>query len=281
MTRPLRIEFAGALYHVTSRGDHREAIYRDDRDRLAWLEIMAMVCRRFNFVIHAYCQMTNHYHLLVETTDGNLSQGMRQLNGVYTQWYNRRHSVAGHLFQGRYKAILVQKESHLLELSRYLVLNPLRAGTVRALADWRWSSYHQMIGLAEPPDWLEVAWLLSQFSPRRSEAIHLYKQFVLEGLGKASPLKAVGHQLFLGDADFTRLHRAMLQNDSSRNVSRTQRRLLALPLEEYKRQFPQRDQAIANACFSTAYTMAQVAEFFGVSQRTVHRAVKKMADCRN
>lgn len=280
MTRPLRIEYAGALYHVTSRGDHREVIYRDDRDRLAWLEILSLVCSRFNFVVHAYCQMTNHYHLLVETVDGNLSQGMRQLNGLYTQWYNRRHCVVGHLYQGRYKAILVQKESYLLELSRYLVLNPLRAGTVRSLAEWSWSSYQYTIGLAEAPEWLEVEWLLCQFSSLRGEAVRLYIQFVLEGLGRASPLKNVGHQLFLGDEAFTRLHHVMLRDGSSRNLSRTQRRLLALPLEEYKRQSPDREQAIANAYFSTAYTMAQLADFFCVSERSVHRAVKKFEGLR-
>ena len=127
MTRPLRLEFAGAVYHVTSRGDRREDIYLDDEDRNDWLVVLAMVCDRFNWVVHAYCQMTNHYHLFVETVEDNLSQGMRQLNGVYTQRFNRRHRQVGHLFQGRYKAILVQKEAHLLELSRYVVLNPVRA----------------------------------------------------------------------------------------------------------------------------------------------------------
>src|SRR4051812_12351362 len=124
MTRPLRLEFSGAVYHVTSRGDRQQTIYQDDADRVAWLEILGLVCVRFNFVIHSFCQMTNHYHLVVETADGNLSQGMRQLNGRYSQHFNRRHQLVGHLFQGRYKAILVQKESYLRELIRYVALNP-------------------------------------------------------------------------------------------------------------------------------------------------------------
>ena len=131
MARPLRIEFAGALYHVTSRGDRREDIYLDDGDRQLFLEVLEAVCERFNWEVHAYCLMSNHYHLLVETPDGNLSRGMRHLNGVYTQRFNRRHKKVGHVFQGRYKAILVQKENYLLELSRYIVLNPVRAGMVR------------------------------------------------------------------------------------------------------------------------------------------------------
>ena len=132
MARPLRIEYAGALYHLTSRGDRREDIYLDDIDRVIFLEVLAGVCERFCWVCHAYCLMSNHYHLLIETRESTLSQGMRQLNGVFTQRSNHRHHRVGHVFQGRYKAILVQKESYLLELARYVVLNPVRAGMVRS-----------------------------------------------------------------------------------------------------------------------------------------------------
>ncbi len=128
MARPIRLEFAGALYHVTSRGDRQEDIYDVDNDRQDFLSILEDVCSRHNWICHAYCLMSNHYHLLIETPDANLSKGMRQLNGVYTQTYNRAHHRVGHVFQGRYKAILVQKESYLLELSRYIVLNPRSCG---------------------------------------------------------------------------------------------------------------------------------------------------------
>ena len=132
MARPLRIEYAGALYHVTSRGDRREDIYLDDEDRLAWLEVMAQVCERFNWRCHAWCLMDNHYHLVIETIEGNLARGMRQLNGVYTQKCNRRHQLSGHLFQGRYKAILIDQDSYLLEICLYMVLNRVRVA--RSLA---------------------------------------------------------------------------------------------------------------------------------------------------
>jgi putative transposase len=130
MARPLRIELAAGLYQVTSRGDRREAIFRDDQDREEWLTVLGEVCSRYNWRCHAYCEMTNHYHVVVETPDANLSQGMRQLNGVYTQKLNRRHGLVGHLFQGRYKGILVQRDAYLLQLSRYVVLNPVRARIV-------------------------------------------------------------------------------------------------------------------------------------------------------
>ncbi len=146
MARPIRIEFEGALYHVTSRGDRREAIYEDDGDRARFLELLGEVAGGFNWVVHAYCLMSNHYHLLIETPDGNLSKGMRQLNGVFTQYSNRRHRRTGHLFQGRYKAILVDADRYLLELARLVVLNPVRAGMVADAGDWPWSSNGAMVG---------------------------------------------------------------------------------------------------------------------------------------
>lgn len=148
MARPLRIELSGGLYHVTSRGDGREDIYFSDADRRAWLALLGQVCGRFNWVCHAYCLMSNHYHLAIETPEGHLAQGMRQLNGVYTQRVNRTHGRVGHVFQGRYKAILVEKDSHLLALARYVVLNPVRAGMVGDVGDWPWSSHAAMVGLA-------------------------------------------------------------------------------------------------------------------------------------
>jgi putative transposase len=130
VARPLRIEFPGALYHVTSRGNAREAIVRDDADRQMWLAVLGEVLSRGHWLCHAYCLMDNHYHLLVETPEADLSYGMRQLNGVYTQRFNRQHGRVGHVFQGRFKAILVERDSYLLELSRYIVLNPVRARMV-------------------------------------------------------------------------------------------------------------------------------------------------------
>jgi REP element-mobilizing transposase RayT len=141
MARPLRIEYPGALYHVTSRGDRQEAIVEDDPDRTAFLNVLGEVISRFRWRCHAYCLMGNHYHLMIETPEGNLTKGMRQLNGVFTQWSNRRHKRSGHLFQGRYKAILVDRDSYFLELARYIVLNPVRAAMVTHPSRWQWSSY--------------------------------------------------------------------------------------------------------------------------------------------
>ena len=149
MARPLRIEFPGALYHITSRGDKKGAIYLSDENRVQFLSILKDVCNRFNWVVHAYCLMDNHYHLLIETPESNLSLGMRQLNGVYTQRFNITNGQVGHVFQGRYKSIIVEKESYLLELARYIVLNPVRARMVRSAKNFPWSSCRATIGIAE------------------------------------------------------------------------------------------------------------------------------------
>ena len=150
MARPLRIEFAGALYHVTARGNARQDIYEDDDDRRIFLKYLARVCDRHEWLCHAYCLMPNHYHLLVETGKPTLSKGMMYLNGVYTQYYNRQHARVGHLFQGRFKAVLVEKDAYLLELSRYIVLNPVR-GVAKLAKGWLWSSYRATAGLAPSP----------------------------------------------------------------------------------------------------------------------------------
>jgi REP element-mobilizing transposase RayT len=277
MARPLRLEFSGAVYHVTSRGDRREDIYLDDDDRQQWMAVLSLVCDRFNWIVHAFCQMTNHYHLLVETPDGNLSAGMRHLNGLYTQRFNRRHAQVGHLFQGRYKAILIQKEAHLLELSRYVVLNPVRAQMVPSPEQWRWSSYVAVMDDHAPPKWLDTDWLLGQFGRQRKRACEAYRTFVMEGQDVPSPLLATKHQLMLGDDAFIEQHHQSKTQEELREFSKAHRRSLALPLAEYAKKYADRNEAMAQAYKSGAYTMAQIAVCFGVHYMTVSRAVRAFA----
>lgn len=274
MTRPLRLQFAGALYHVTSRGNRRSVIYRDDADRDAWLDILASVCDRHHCVVHSFCMMSNHFHLMIETVEPNLSHAMRQLNGVYSQHFNRRHHTVGHLFQGRYTAILVQKESYLLELSRYIVLNPLRARMVESLDAWRWSSYKYYVTDTPAPSWLERDWILAQFGDRRAQAVKAYHDFVMMGIGKASPLVETRHQVLLGDDDFVGDHQELQQSESLVETARAERAALALTLAEYRERFPKRSEAMARAYLSTAFTMPGIARAFDVSVQTVSRAVK-------
>ncbi|WP_221892287.1 REP-associated tyrosine transposase [Teredinibacter haidensis] len=198
MARPLRLEFAGALYHITSRGNRREDIYLTDKDRELFLAVLTEACDRYNWVCHAYCQMSNHYHLLIETPDANLSKGMRHLNGVYTQRFNHNHTRFGHVFQGRYKAILVDKNGYLLEVARYIVLNPVRAGMVRHAKDWPWSSYRATIGQAKETGGLQTEWLLAAFGHQKTRAITAYKDFVRQGKGQPSLWGTLKNQVYLG-----------------------------------------------------------------------------------
>jgi REP element-mobilizing transposase RayT len=276
MTRPLRIEYPGALYHVTARGNRRSTIYFDDADRFIWLDILGRTCERFNLSVHAYCQMTDHYHLLIETADGNLIQGMRQLNGLFAQQVNRRHGLVGHLFQGRYKALLVQRESYLLEVSRYVVLNPVRAKMCTSPDHWNWSSYKLMVSEFAAPKWLERDWTLSQFGADRASAILAYRNFVKAGIGGTDPLIEARADLLLGNHAFERDHAVRVAAKNMRAVTKSQRRLGALPLQEYRRLYLDRDEAMAQAYWSTAYTMAEIGAFFGVARQTVTRAVARI-----
>ena len=202
MARPLRIEYPGAVYHVTSRGNEKKPVYRDDQDRENFLSTLDKVNKRYHWLCHAYCLMDNHFHLLIETSDGNLSIGMRQLNGVYTQAFNKRHRRTGHLFQGRYKAILIQKDSHLLEVCRYVVLNPVRSCLVEGPGQWRWSSYGATAGQEKPPACLTTSWVLRQFSSKKRKAETEYCRFVGLGIGKESVWARVKGQTILGEDDF-------------------------------------------------------------------------------
>jgi putative transposase len=201
MVRPLRLEFPGALYHVISRGNERAPIFRDDWDRGFFLGILGSVIRDNGWLLHSYCLLGNHYHLLLETPQGNLSKGMHALNGRYTQKFNRRHARAGHVLEGRFKAIFVEKEPHLLELHRYIVLNPVRAGLVARPEDWTWSSYRATCGLRNRPQWLEVRWTLAQFAGDVKTAVRSYARFVASGIDEADPPNARA-QIFLGGQSF-------------------------------------------------------------------------------
>ena len=276
MSRPLRLEFEGALYHVTSRGDRREDIYETDADRGAFLDLLGAVCDRCNWVCHAYCLMGNHYHLLIETPDANLSRGMRQLNGMYTRKFNVAHHRVGHVFQGRYKAILVDVDEYLLELSRYIVLNPVRARMVERPEEWPWSSYIAMGNRRVAPDWLEVDGLLALFGGKRRSAVLAYRRFVMEGIGKDGPWGHLKGQIYLGDERFLEVMQDRLAGqDDSIEIPRAQRRPKGKSLAYYRQNSDSRDQAMRRAYASGSFTLQSIATHFGVHYRTVSRAVNE------
>jgi REP element-mobilizing transposase RayT len=224
MARPLRIEYPGAFYHVTARGNERKDVFKSRADREQFLAYLESASERYGAVIHAYCLMGNHYHLLLETPAGNLAQIMRHIGGAYTTYFNVKRKRAGHLFQGRYKAILVDKDAYALELSRYIHLNPVRAGIVARPEEYEWSSYRQYIGPASVPSWLTTGLILSCLGSSGSGA---YRQFVSDSLNREgeSPMTGVIASTILGGPDFVEkiARRHLAHREADRNVPAVKR----------------------------------------------------------
>ncbi len=252
-----------------ARGDARAAIFLDEEDRQAFCRGLARVCERFEWLLRAYCLMDNHYHLLIETLQPTLSRGMREVNGVYTQAFNRWHGRIGHVLQGRYKAVLVDKDSYLRELARYIVLNPVRAHLCEVAGDWPWSSYQAAMGKAAAPERLAVAETLAMFSEDRGAARRAYARFVADGTDVRLPESK--QQVFLGDDDFVE-RMASRAKTSSREVPRAQR--IRKSLAQHERATVDRDGAIRAAYASGAYTLKAIGEHFGLHYATVSRIAR-------
>lgn len=213
MARALRIEFPDALYHVTSRGNERRAIFRCDRDRNMFLRLLGMAAKRFRWSVTAWTLMTNHFHLVIQTPEPNLSRGMHWLNGSYAGWFNRSHKRSGHLFQGRFDAFLVEKESYFIELLRYVVLNPVRAGLVAQPDQYRWSSYRATAGLEQAPDWFDLAASRTPFGDAEAEGTMAYRSFVAAKVDSAECLwDKVTNAIYLGSDAWTRKMREQVES---------------------------------------------------------------------
>ncbi|MDY0190201.1 MAG: transposase [Desulfuromonas sp.] len=282
MTRQLRIEYPGAVYHITSRGNGRCSIYSDNDDREIFLKILSLAVDRYRWRCHAYCLMDNHYHLMIETPEGNLSKGMRHLNGVYTQSYNRRHGLVGHLFQGRFKAILVEKDSYLLQLCRYIVQNPVAAHLTQTSTEWPWSSYRATAGLANVPQFLTVDWILQQFAKKKSVAQKLYRNFVNEDLVDDVPWNSLIGRIFLGRKDFTEQLQSQLGDVKEEIEIPKKERFAARPTlnclltQAQPLSCQEKNNRIYIAYKEHGYTQKDIADFLGVHYATVSRAIKRV-----
>lgn len=206
MARPLRIQYPGAFYHITSRGNERKDVFKSKRDREKFLSYLASASERYNARIHVYCLMGNHYHLILETPDANLSQIMQHINGAYTTYFNTKRKRAGHLFQGRYKAIIIEADEYATQLSRYIHLNPVRAGIVEQPSQYPWSSYQFYTTRKKQVDWLVTDFVLGYFGRSRSTAKKKYCEFVVSLLDQEyeSPLEEVVASTILGSLGFVK-----------------------------------------------------------------------------
>ena len=282
MARPLRIEYAGATYHVTSRGDRREPIFIDDDDRRAFLDVLGQALARFDAAVLAYCLMGNHYHLVLTTHGANLSALMHQLNGVYTQRFNRRHDKVGHVFQGRFKAILVDRDTYLLEVCRYVELNPVRAKMVSAPAVWPWSSYRANTGAMPAPVWLDVAALHGYLLGSQGRAVAstsgatAYAEMVASAADAPLWERALRHQIFLGDNAFVAQMQARAKpvGLTAREVPRPQRSR-PLSLEQWLASWATRGEAFRQAHTRGGMTMSAIAADQGLSVARVSQLIAR------
>ena len=283
MARPLRIEFPGAVYHVTSQGDRRGPIFVDDADRQALLEVLGGALDRFDACALAWCLMGNHYHFVLQTRLPNLSQLMRQVNGVYTQRFNQRHGKVGHLFQGRFKAVLVDRDSYLLEVCRYVELNPVRAGMVAAPQDWPWCSHAALTGQAPRPPWLDAPAVWGYLLGRDADTPQLaaqagraYAELVAAGKDVALWPAHLRQQIYLGDEAFVLRMQALASDRavSDKAVPRAQR---AHPktLQDWLAELPDRDAAIVAAHRQSHWSLTRIADALGLSVSRVSRIVAK------
>jgi putative transposase len=289
MARPLRIEFAGAFYHVTARGNERKDIFKSNRDRSQFLSYLESATERYDAVIHSYCLMTNHYHLLLETPSGNLSQIMRHINGAYTTYFNTKRKRSGHLFQGRYKGIVVEADEYAKELSRYIHLNPVRAGMVRSPGEYRWSSYRGYIGKDKAAGWLCRDLVLGYSGKKISESQREYRDYVEAALGQDchNPLREVVGSVILGSVGFVETIRdTYLKNRTSErdlpSLRALQRGVSSEGIEQAVERVFGSDPALArkvklyvyHTC--TAESLREIGNRFGISESGVSVASRRM-----
>ena len=273
MSRPLRLTFPGGVHHVYARGNERREIFRDPADRRGFLALMAEVSEQYAARCHAYCLMDNHYHLLIETSQANLSDAVRQLNGVHAQRFNRRHGRSGHLFEGRFRSPLVDTDQYLLEAIRYVVLNPVRAGSVRRAEDWIWSSHRAMAGLAEAPKFLAVEGALALFGPDFTGARAMYRRFVDDGL--ISQQKELAMEPVNGSLPFIRaLEPRLREHRDDLELARRERFMARPSLAEIFSAAASREarrRAMQAARSRHGYRLREIAEHLGVHYSTVSR----------
>jgi putative transposase len=292
VSRPLRIEYPGAFYHVTSRGNERKMVFQSTRDRERYLSYLESAHERYGAVIHGYCLMGNHYHLLLETPRGNLSQIVHHINGAYTTYFNIKRDRSGHLFQGRFKGILVEKDAHCKELSRYIHLNPVRAGIVKTPSEYPWSSYGYFIGKSKKPQWLTTELILGDFGGEGRRGYKHYREYVERGENKEieNPLKKVVASTFLGSKEF--IERIKLEYLGKKEIDRRDlpalKKILIGPtleaIEEVVRKIVGRgDPLFKKICIYLGYQhsglkLREIGEYFGMQGSAISQLSRRFVE---
>lgn len=292
MSRPLRVEYPGAFYHVTSRGNERRTVFQSNRDREKYLSYVEAAHERYGAVIHAYCLMGNHYHLLLETPRGNLSKILHYINGAYTTYFNIKRSRSGHLFQGRFKGILVDKDEYCKELSCYIHLNPVRVGMVKAPLEYPWSSYRYFVGRDKKPKWLTTEFVLGDFGGEGRRGFRKYREYVEGGQDEEldNPLKKVIASTFLGDKEF--IERIKLEYLGKKEIDRRdlpalKKILIGPSLELIEKAVikgvGRGDLLFKKICIYLSYqhsglNLREIGEYFGMQRSAISQLSRRFAE---
>ncbi len=270
MARPPRIEYPGALYYVSSRCKSGRNIFQNRYDPVEWLNILANICTRYRWIVYSYCLMPDYYHLVVQTPDANLSLGMRQLNGIYTQFYNEKYSRSGHLFKGRFKSVHVQKETYLHRLTRFILNSPVRSGFAKYPYQYKWSSCRYLKSSEGTPSWLDTDWCDDEFvnellTPELYRGANEDKEF----------LNNVRKQIFLGDDEFEKKVKQYAQEGKGITGSWDKNgESVYEELDRLARQSDNRDEIIYRAYYSGKYSMKEIGDYFSLHYSTVSRIIK-------
>jgi hypothetical protein len=279
MARPTRVELKNAVYFISSKGNGSRPIADDDADREMFLDTLKYVINRYGWICHAYCIGATEYDLAIETPKPNLSIGMRQLNGMYTQKYNKKHGVRGHIFQGRFKAVIVEKDAYLLDICRYVVSLPTRAGLTKNINNFKWSSYRATTGHSAVPEFLNVDWVLSQFAKRTKIAQKKYSDYIKAGKKAESPLKKVRGQILLGSEKFIEhLIPLLTKGKKKEDIPKWQRYLKRPGLDEIfkdinKKTVKQRNKKIKEAQAKHGYTLKEIGQSLGLHYTSISRII--------
>lgn len=274
MARPIRIQYPDAFYHIMSRGSDRLNIFNDPQDYQNFLIVFFDTIKRYNWTCYSYCLMPNHYHLLIKTHEANLSLGMRQLNGVYTQNYNIRYKRIGHLFQGRFRSILVEEEKYKYELIRYIALNPLRANISQRIEDYRWNSVLEVLGLIDKTGCINIKEILLNFDEDEEKAKKIFLEF-LNSRSRKDIEKPKGG-IIIGSNEFIDKIKGFLKSKEKEVEIPVRERLIHRPL--LKELFngdiinkQKRNQLIYEACIDYGYSLSEISRALGMHYASVSR----------
>jgi len=280
MSRPIRIQYPGALYHIMSRGNERKDIFKDKKDYQNFIEIFSDVIDQYNWQCYAYCLMPNHYHLLIKTIDPNLSMGMRQLNGRYTQKFNIKNKRFGHLFQGRYKSILVEEDIYRHQLIRYITFNPIRAKLVNNLKDWQWNSYLEVMGMKKLTGCVSAKYVLNLFNQNNDQSIENYHKYIYANEENEASIKEIKGGIILGSIKFI---------EEIKNHLKVQNKDIELPVRERMAYRPllsdlfkdvtnkqERNTLMCKAHKEYNYSLSEIAKITNLHYTTISRVINRV-----